>query len=145
MNGLSSGLRRGAVTCVPQPHRVVAVAQRASRPSRPTLTAHSTQPAASHGSDVSILNVPTPAPSSNGSHGSTIPTPGSLTSAEDLHLGSSVNGALAKADHGKFVQFFRQASPYIEGHRGRTFVIVVPGAVSARVLRTTHAPGFRAQ
>ena len=32
-------------------------------------------------------------------------------------------------DFSKFVQFFRQASPYIEGHRGRTFVIVVPGEV----------------
>jgi hypothetical protein len=38
-------------------------------------------------------------------------------------------GALAKSDYAKFVQFFRQASPYIEGHRGRTFVIVIPGEV----------------
>lgn len=38
-------------------------------------------------------------------------------------------GALERKDYAKFVQFFRQASPYIEGHRGRTFVIVVPGEV----------------
>lgn len=30
----------------------------------------------------------------------------------------------------QFVRFFRHASPYIEGHRGRTFVVVIPGAVS---------------
>ena len=29
----------------------------------------------------------------------------------------------------RFVSFFRGASPYIEGHRGRTFVIVIPGEV----------------
>ncbi|EFN52161.1 hypothetical protein CHLNCDRAFT_7287, partial [Chlorella variabilis] len=28
-----------------------------------------------------------------------------------------------------FVQFFRQASPYIEGHRSRTFVLAIPGEV----------------
>lgn len=27
------------------------------------------------------------------------------------------------------LQFFRQASPYIEGHRGRTFVLAIPGEV----------------
>lgn len=37
----------------------------------------------------------------------------------------------SKEDHCKFVQYFRQASPYIEGHRSRTFVIVLPGEVSA--------------
>ena len=40
------------------------------------------------------------------------------------------SGALPKEDYGKFVQFFRQASSYIEGHRGRTFVVVIPGEVS---------------
>ncbi|GLC55697.1 hypothetical protein PLESTB_001015800 [Pleodorina starrii] len=52
--------------------------------------------------------------------------------------GSAINGnsgyassGLSKQDFGKFVQFFRQASPYVEGHRGKTFVIVVPGNVSA--------------
>jgi len=39
------------------------------------------------------------------------------------------DGALQRKDYGKFVQFFRQASPYIEGHRGRTFVVVIPGEV----------------
>lgn len=37
------------------------------------------------------------------------------------------SGALERDEYGKFVQFFRQASPYIEGHRSRTFVIVLPG------------------
>ena len=37
--------------------------------------------------------------------------------------------SLPKGDFTKFVRYFRQASPYIEGHRGRTFVIVVPGEV----------------
>ncbi|KAK9836948.1 hypothetical protein WJX81_002033 [Elliptochloris bilobata] len=32
-------------------------------------------------------------------------------------------------DFDSFVHFFRQASPYIEGHRGRTFVICCPGEV----------------
>ncbi len=40
------------------------------------------------------------------------------------------SSGLAKQDFAKFVQFFRQASPYVEGHRGKTFVIVIPGAVS---------------
>jgi len=40
------------------------------------------------------------------------------------------SGKLRPADYTKFVQFFRHASPYIAGHRGRTFVIVIPGNVS---------------
>lgn len=39
-------------------------------------------------------------------------------------------GSLRKKDFRKFVHFFRQASPYIEGHREKTFVIVIPGEVS---------------
>ncbi|CAG9466154.1 unnamed protein product [Pedinophyceae sp. YPF-701] len=38
-------------------------------------------------------------------------------------LGSPVR----EEDHSLFVQFFLQASPYITGHRGKTFVIVIPG------------------
>lgn len=38
-------------------------------------------------------------------------------------------GALEKSQYSLFVQFFRQASPYIEGHRGRTFVLAIPGEV----------------
>lgn len=41
-------------------------------------------------------------------------------------------GSLDKAQYGLFVQFFRQASPYIEGHRGRTFVLAIPGEVVDR-------------
>jgi len=36
---------------------------------------------------------------------------------------------LARADYGLFVKFFRGATPYIQGHRGRTFVIAIPGDV----------------
>jgi hypothetical protein len=62
------------------------------------------------------------------------PSPPDTASATTT--GSSSNGkpngsgALTRVDYPKFVQFFRQASPYIEGHRGKTFVIVVPGYVS---------------
>jgi hypothetical protein len=38
-------------------------------------------------------------------------------------------GALDQSHFSLFVQFFRQASPYIEGHRGRTFVLAIPGEV----------------
>ena len=43
---------------------------------------------------------------------------------------SVADGALCPDELGPFVQFFRQASPYIEGHRGRTFVICCPGEVT---------------
>lgn len=33
-------------------------------------------------------------------------------------------------DYVSFVQHFRQASPYIVGHRNKTFVVVIPGEVS---------------
>lgn len=42
---------------------------------------------------------------------------------------ASQHVALERKDYASFVTFFRQASPYIEGHRGRTFVVVVPGEV----------------
>ncbi|KAK9810524.1 hypothetical protein WJX72_012135 [[Myrmecia] bisecta] len=54
------------------------------------------------------------------------------------HAASSSNGngqaTLAKkpetaSQPNKFVQFFRSASPYIEGHRGKLFVLIVPGEV----------------
>lgn len=32
-------------------------------------------------------------------------------------------GALDRSQYAQFVRFFRQASPYVEGHRGRTFVV----------------------
>jgi hypothetical protein len=51
-------------------------------------------------------------------------------SSNTISSGFATSGALAKADYAKFVHFFRSASPYIAGHRGRTFVIVVPGNVS---------------
>ena len=42
-------------------------------------------------------------------------------------------GPLERKDFPNFVQFFRQASSYIKGHRDRVFVIVVPGEVSCKL------------
>ncbi len=42
---------------------------------------------------------------------------------------SAAQSALRPTDFDSFVHFFRQASPYIEGHRGRTFVVCCPGEV----------------
>ena len=61
---------------------------------------------------------------STGSSGSS--SDGSDTSTNALRKGP---GSLRKKDFRKFVHFFRQASPYIEGHRDKTFVIVIPGEV----------------
>eukprot|EP00889_Picochlorum_renovo_P005135 jgi/Picre1/32165/NNA_007511.t1 len=46
--------------------------------------------------------------------------------------GRASGGSLEREQYGLFVKFFRQASPYIEGHRGRSFVIAVPGEVVDR-------------
>lgn len=56
-------------------------------------------------------------------------------------LVKGASGALEREEYGKFVQFFRQASPYIEGHRSRTFVVVIPGEVlqEAEVLASLMA------
>lgn len=43
---------------------------------------------------------------------------------------SAAQSALRPTDFYSFVHFFRQASPYIEGHRGRTFVVCCPGEVT---------------
>ena len=61
--------------------------------------------------------------------------PGASTSGRepDVKLSSSEFG-LERKDFSKFVHFFRQASPYIKGHRGKTFIIVVPGEVQASPL-----------
>lgn len=39
------------------------------------------------------------------------------------------NGALQRRDFGKFVQFFRMSSAYIAGHRGKLFIVCIPGEV----------------
>lgn len=52
-------------------------------------------------------------------------------------------GSLRKKDFRKFVHFFRQASPYIEGHREKTFVIVIPGEVGHRCLALLHTATWR--
>lgn len=58
--------------------------------------------------------------------------------ALQLGLPDGRNGELSREDYGSFVQHFRQASPYIIGHQGSTFVVVIPGEV-----RRSRAP-FRA-
>jgi amino-acid N-acetyltransferase len=40
--------------------------------------------------------------------------------------------AIEKTDYSKFVRFLHLASPYVAGHRSRTFVIVLPGEVVMR-------------
>lgn len=74
------------------------------------------------------------APDSTGhgtaSNGSPSATNGS--SSNGIGTGAGKTTVVAKEDFTKFVQFFRGASPYIEGHRGRCFVIVVPGQVRQR-------------
>ncbi len=76
---------------------------------------------------------------STGSSGSS--SDGSDTSTNALRKGP---GSLRKKDFRKFVHFFRQASPYIEGHRDKTFVIVIPGEVgypqSGPLIELTEAP-----
>ena len=60
-----------------------------------------------------------------------------------LTEGDTAHEALERKDFGKFVQFFRQASPYIEGHRGKTFVVVIPGEVLLFVVsRYSSASGM---
>lgn len=51
--------------------------------------------------------------------------------ASDARSGSAVSGASANDRASAFVDFFRQASPYIALHRGSTFVVLIPGDVSA--------------
>lgn len=70
----------------------------------------------------------------------TIPRSAASSSAAQQHKGAQSiiipasfrerdYGTLQKSQYSLFVQFFRQASPYIEGHRGRTFVIAIPGEI----------------
>lgn len=41
----------------------------------------------------------------------------------------SVQQELSAQDQIQFVNFFRLASPYIEGHRNKIFIVCVPGEV----------------
>jgi amino-acid N-acetyltransferase len=76
-------------------------------------------------------------PATNCRNSSISPHPNKTTksappaAASDLALSSAPSeyGALEKSQYNLFVQFFRQATPYIEGHRGRTFVLVLPGEI----------------
>ncbi len=75
---------------------------------------------------------PGPAPSSSPSSTAVAPKGSPALGSYDGYE-NGTNGAslvsLGKQDFAKFVQLFRQASPYIAGHRGKTFVLVVPGHV----------------
>lgn len=42
---------------------------------------------------------------------------------------SSKGEALTQSDYSLFVKFLHMASPYVAGHRGRIFVVVIPGEV----------------
>ncbi|KAI3433843.1 hypothetical protein D9Q98_003646 [Chlorella vulgaris] len=73
--------------------------------------------------------------------GSSIEDPGVAALADSCpHLevlglrGNEERGgeAIAKEDYGLFVRFLHTASPYVAGHRGRTFVVTIPGEVVAR-------------
>lgn len=44
---------------------------------------------------------------------------------------AAASDAVPTEGFAKVVQFARLASPYIEGHRGRTFVVLIPGDVVA--------------
>ncbi|CAI5473770.1 unnamed protein product [Closterium sp. Yama58-4] len=55
-------------------------------------------------------------------------TEGDASSDEDAARAEDLRDALKEA---QFVRWFREAWPYIQGHRGSTFVIVVPGDVVA--------------
>lgn len=46
----------------------------------------------------------------------------------------SIVKAAEPLDYVSFVQHFRQASPYIMGHREKIFVVVIPGEVSSMVV-----------
>ena len=56
----------------------------------------------------------------------------SLSSPESGAPLDRTHGSLERSQYGLFVKFFRQASPYIEGHRGKCFVIAIPGEVVDR-------------
>ncbi len=90
--------------------------------------AQSVASSASHVASSDSAPAPAPAP----------PSPSPPPPPPKRHLSQS--GSLSRDDFFKFVQFFRQASPYIEGHRGRTFVIVLPGTVRDAFL---HCAGKR--
>jgi amino-acid N-acetyltransferase len=59
------------------------------------------------------------------------PPPPPPPAAEGADAAPGENGALGRADYAKFVRYMHLASPYVAGHRGRTFVVVLPGAVVA--------------
>lgn len=62
----------------------------------------------------------------------------STTNASQLDAGKEQSPvpppleAIDRADYGKFVRYLHLASPYVVGHRSRTFVVVLPGEVMLR-------------
>jgi hypothetical protein len=68
---------------------------------------------------------------------------GELLHGEASSTGAGVsNSRLLQEDFSKFVRFFRVASPYIEGHRGKLFCFVIPGNVSESPPLVLHAWGM---
>jgi len=64
------------------------------------------------------------------SAGGSIPARSELLSAHALHSSPERGpGTVEQSDYSKFVRYLHLASPYVIGHRSRTFVIVIPGEV----------------
>lgn len=63
------------------------------------------------------------------SNRNTQPSSFRATEQETVPSVSPEFGTLTKDDYPQFVKFLHLASPYVVGHRGRTFVIVIPGDV----------------
>ncbi|KAF8060080.1 NAGS2 [Scenedesmus sp. PABB004] len=127
----------------PEDARVALGATTAWRPSAPRAQQQQQQPGTAQQQRGAERRAPSPAPPA--------PPPALLAAGESpgISPGSSLDGsggggaaascnilnnagALEAEDYGRFVQFFRQASPYIAGHRARTFVVVIPGEVVLR-------------
>lgn len=52
-------------------------------------------------------------------------------SSFDGGAGNGFSGAYPDRENEQFVAWFRQAWPYIRGHRGSTFVVVISGEIMA--------------
>lgn len=57
--------------------------------------------------------------------------PNTQSSGNDSNTQTQQQPPSQQQTFAKIIQFARLASPYIEGHRGRTFVVLIPGEVVA--------------
>jgi len=108
----AGGGPRGALPTPPAPHSVPGI-----------NNGHADAAAATAAGNNSANN------NSDNNHNNTVVAAAAAAAASAASVAAAASGALPRADHAKFVQFFRNASPYISGHRGRTFVVVIPGEV----------------